>query len=151
MAFTTLAVKDGAGSPQTLLTAKPNGTDQASAHFAVATPEAAGCSIFRSLSLLATGINVKNAAGQLYGGFVTNNAVSARFLKLYNLATAPTVGTDTPVMTLELPAGWAGPLNLPDSGLVFNVGIGVGATNLVADADTTAPSANDVVVNLFYI
>lgn len=109
-----------------------------------------GASIYRSLSVVATGANVKASAGQIYGYYVANlNAASTRYLKIYDKASAPTVGTDTPVITIPIPAGSAANVAFPN-GIAFALGIGIGATTLIADADATAPSANEVVMNLFY-
>ena len=99
--------------------------------------------------LLATGQLVKGGYGFVVGWDLHNNAASARFVKFYDKATAPTVGTDAPKLTIQLGAGqhvqsWT------DEGLKFVAGIGIGGTNLVADNDATAPSANDLVVNVFY-
>ncbi len=109
-----------------------------------------GWQVYRNINLGATGVLVKSGQGQVGGWVVCNNAAAARFLKLYNKAgVAPTVGTDTPWMTIELPANSTGQFLVPQ-GILFPAGIGVGATNLVADSDMTAPSANDVILNLFY-
>ncbi len=109
-----------------------------------------GLSIYRVLwPGNATGVTIKTSAGQLYGGYIFNVATTVRFVKLYNKATAPSVGTDTPAMTLCLPAGGGATFNW-DKGVAFGTGIGIGVTTLVGDSDTTAPSANDVTINLFY-
>lgn len=104
---------------------------------------------YRNINLVATGVNIKGSAGQIYGWILCNNATAPRFVKFYNKATAPTVGTDTPVMTIELPASSTGQYS-NGFGIAFGTGIGIGATVLVADNDTTAPSTNDVVVNVLY-
>lgn len=86
----------------------------------------------------------------LRGYYAFNAASSIRYLKLYDTAAAPTVGTDTPKMTLALPAS-SGANMIAEKGLMrFSKGIGLGATTAVADNDTGAPSANDVIVNLFW-
>ena len=108
-----------------------------------------GLTIYRNLDLDETGISVKGSAGQVYGGFVYNANASIRYLKFYNKATAATVGTDVPVLTVPLPATSLAILGA-FSGVVFGTGISVGATTGLADNDTGAPSANDVIVNLFY-
>lgn len=108
-----------------------------------------GCSIYRNINLGTTGVNIKGSGGQLYAFYFANAASSVRFVKFYNKATAPTVGTDTPVLTFQLPANSGGVLPIPP-GAAFSSGIGIGGTNLVADSDTTAPSTNDIVVNVFY-
>jgi len=108
-----------------------------------------GLTVYRNISLLATGINVKNSAGQIYGYYLGNTSASPRYIKLYDKVTAPTVGTDTPLITIFLPAGAAANESF-GNGIAFVNGIGIAATQLVADSDTTAPAANDVISNLFY-
>lgn len=94
--------------------------------------------------------NIKAAAGQVFGWYLYNNAASVRYVKLYDKASAPTVGTDTPKLTIALPPA-AGAVFLCPLGIQFSSGIGWAATTGVADSDTGAPSANDVVANLFYL
>jgi hypothetical protein len=96
-----------------------------------------------------TGVNIKAAAGQVHGWYLYNNASSIRVVKLYNKASAPTVGTDTPSHTIVLPAN-SGANVFTDTGIAFSAGIGLGVTTGIADNDTTAPTANDVTVNIFY-
>lgn len=110
--------------------------------------------IYRDISLLATGILVKAGVARISFIDIHNNAAAARFVKFYDNVTAPTVGTDVPVMTIQVGAGQH--VSYPTGGLdgagslLFQFGIGVGATNLVADADTTAPTANDLIINFIY-
>jgi hypothetical protein len=96
-----------------------------------------------------TGVNVKGSAGQVYGWYLYNNATSIRIVKLYNKATAPTTGTDTPSHTIVLPPN-GGANVFTDLGFSFSSGIGIAVTTGIADSDTTAPAANDVIINLFY-
>src|SRR4051812_11748720 len=103
---------------------------------------------YRTLDGQPTGVNVKASAGQVGGWFLSNNASSVRYVKLYDKATAPTSG-DTPKLTLLVPANSAANV-LAVAGIDFTVGLGVRVTTGVADNDTGAPTANDVVVNLFY-
>jgi hypothetical protein len=114
-----------------------------------------GLTIFRSLDLDETEEEVKATAGQLYGIWFTNQATSVRWLKLYNATAANvTVGTTTPVITIGLPGNStdkiSGALLGGDLGIAFSTAITVAATTGVADNDTGAPSANDVIVNIFY-
>ena len=93
--------------------------------------------------------SVKASAGRVYGWSYSNTAASARYVKLYNKASAPTVGTDTPVMLIAIPAGqsvtqFVGP------GVSFATGIALATTTGYADADTGAVTAGDVVGTLFY-
>ncbi len=113
-----------------------------------------GLTIYRVLwPANTTGVNIKNAAGQLYGWELSNsNATNARFVKLYNKSSAPTCGTDTPVMTIAVASGLGGGgvSGTHSSGIAFSLGLGICVTGAVGDSDTTAPTANDVVVNIFY-
>lgn len=87
----------------------------------------------------------------LRGFYAYNNAASGtkRFLKLYNaLAANVIVGTTVPDMTFELDGGQGLIWSIP---LKFNIALTVAATTGVADDDTGAPSANDVIFNCGYI
>jgi hypothetical protein len=108
-----------------------------------------GLSTYKKIDLDETGQLVKNAAGQVFGWYLFNAAVAVRYVKFYDKASAPTVGTDTPLFTLGLPAGAAANVELTN-GIAFASGIGIGATTGAADADTGAPAANDLVVAVFY-
>lgn len=105
--------------------------------------------IYRNLDLDEGGDVIKNSAGLVYGYFIYNNSASTRFIKFYNKATTPTVGTDTPVMTIPLPSYAAANVEFK-GGIEFDTGIGIGATTGLVDADTGAPTSNDVIVNILY-
>lgn len=109
-----------------------------------------GLDIFRSLDLDETEEDVKTAAGKLYGWYIFNAAASTRYVKFYNATAASvTVGSTTPVLTVPIPAGSAANVEYTN-GIPFSTAICVAATTGVADSDTGAPAANDVVVNIFY-
>lgn len=106
--------------------------------------------IFRSLDLDETEEEIKATAGAIYGYYFANVATSVRYLKFYNATAANvTVGTTTPVLTFPLPASSAGHIDL-SMGVAFGTAITAAATTGVADNDTGAPSANDVILNVFY-
>jgi len=92
---------------------------------------------------------VKAGAGQVFGVELANNAAYAVFFKLFNKATAPTPGTDTPVWTIQVPPGGRVEINRP-AGIAFPLGIGYTITKLVADLDTTVLVAGDVVGSVNY-
>jgi hypothetical protein len=108
-----------------------------------------GLSIYRNIDLDETGVSIKASAGQLYGWYIYNAAATVRYVKFYNKATAATVGTDTPVLTLPLPATSGANVEF-SQGIAFATGIAAGATTGVADNSTGAPAANDVQINVFY-
>ena len=73
-----------------------------------------------------------------------NANVAVRYLKFYNKATAPTVGTDTPVLTIALAPSAAFNITFP-MGRYFATGIGYGLSTGSADNDTGALTAADIV------
>lgn len=109
-------------------------------------------SIFRSLDLDESEEEVKATAGRLLGYYFANlHATAWRYLKFYNATAASvTVGTTAPVLTLPLPPNQAGHLSLAHVP-AFATAITVAATTGLADADTGAPGANEVVLNLIYL
>ncbi len=115
---------------------------------------AGGCSIFRSLDLDETEEDIKTSAGQIYGMWVTNTATSTRFIKFYNATAAnTTVGTTTPVITIGIPGNSSDDiagLFSSTMGIAFDTAICAAATTGIADNDTGAPGANDVLINVFY-
>lgn len=85
------------------------------------------------------------SASLVYSIQLANTNAAARFLKLYDSATAPTCGT-TPKKTVIVPGSTAGAGNnvMFPIGLRFNKGVAFCITGAMADADTTAISANEV-------
>jgi hypothetical protein len=116
----------------------------------ITTPTSGGYSVSRLLAGASTNAtSVKGSAGQVYGWYLANAAGYTVFFKLYNKASAPTVGTDTPFMTIPVPAGAAANVEFM-RGVAMGTGVAFAITKLVADSDTTVVVANDLVVNLFY-
>lgn len=109
-----------------------------------------GLSAQRTLSAASTNAtSVKGSAGQVYGWYVSNSNASPRYVKLYDKASSPTVGTDTPKMTIMVPG--AGGANVEFSmGIPFSSGIAFAMTTGAADSDTGAVAANEVILNLLY-
>lgn len=117
-----------------------------------ASPQAAtagGSTPYHAISSSGTNsTNVKNAAGMLYGLSISNSNAAARFFKLYDKATAPTVGTDTPKRTIQIPAN-ATVITAFPVGLAFTSGIGYGCTTGIADTDTGSVGT-DISIDLDY-
>jgi hypothetical protein len=87
--------------------------------------------------------SVKASVGNIYAGVLGNNGGTAAYFKIYNKASAPTVGTDTPIATILIPAGQTIPINLgPGNG--FSTGFAYAITGGAADTDTTAVAADQV-------
>jgi len=139
---------NAAGSTVTVA-AKDNSSVYTPRHY-VDAAIAGGCSIFRSLDLDESEEEVKATAGQVYSikGYNANAAV--RYLKLYNATAANvTVGTTTPVITIPLEAQKVFEWN-PSFPATFATAITAAATTGLADNDTGAPSANDIIINILY-
>jgi hypothetical protein len=92
---------------------------------------------------------VKASAGAVYAIFASNANAAWRYLKIYNKATAPTVGTDTPVITIGIPPNDTVSHTLP-GGHTNTAGIGIALTTESTTAGTTAVAANEIVVNVAY-
>jgi hypothetical protein len=86
---------------------------------------------------------LKSTAGMVYGIYSMNTSAATRYIRLYNLTTAPTVGTSVPVLVIAVPGGTSQPLPIP-SGLRFTTGISCSITAGVSVLDATATAAGDV-------
>ena len=105
---------------------------------------------FRAISAATTNAtSIKASAGNVYGVNFTNTAAAAKFVKLYNKASAPTVGTDPTTDTFTLPANTTVDINWP-LGKPFPTGIALAITNLAPDSDATAVAAGDVIAGIDY-
>ena len=78
----------------------------------------------------------------------TNTNAAARFLKVYNKATAPTSG-DTPIMTILLPPGQTVTIT-PSNSARVSLGLGFRLTTGIATADTGAVGASEHSVSFAY-
>lgn len=94
--------------------------------------------------------SLKASSGQIYSIDVYNSAAYAVYLKLYNKASAPTVGTDTPAMTIPIASG-GGYSKTWQTGFPFSVGIAYAITKSQADSDTTVVVAGDLTGNTIWI
>jgi hypothetical protein len=94
--------------------------------------------------------NIKPSAGTI--GYITASSINAaaRYLKVYNTSTAPTVGTDIPIHTFLIPGNTAGTgtnIPLPPQGILCSTGISIALTTGATDGDTGAVAANEIVCN----
>lgn len=87
---------------------------------------------------------LKGGPARLLTVVVNNINAAARFLKLYDKATAPVVGTDVPALTIPIPAGAVVSVCLGDRGVDFTLGLGIAITALGTDADATVVAANEI-------
>lgn len=94
---------------------------------------------------------VKASAGTVYGLTVTNIGAAVAFLRLYNTATAPTVGTTVSILTIPIPTNGVVTLNFGVLGHRFATGISIATTNLGTEADATAITAAQLKIIIDYI
>jgi hypothetical protein len=147
--FATQAAQSGTWTVQ------PGNTANTTPWLTSATPATSGgLSIFRSIDLDETEEEVKATAGQVYGAWVTNTATATRWIKFYNLTAANTnVGSSTPLITVGMPGNTSDDISAmfgSAHGITFDTAISVAATTAAADADTGAPAAGDVIINVFF-
>lgn len=101
----------------------------------------------------ATGVNLKAAGGSVWGVQLGGIGAAPVYVKLYDKATAPTCGTDTPVKRLLIPAAATAAngavSNVPFTGGVkFANGIGFCVVTGIGDSDNTPPTATTYLVNI---
>lgn len=112
---------------------------------------AGGATPYRLVSAASTNAtSVKASAGHIYSITAMNTNAAVRYLKLYNLATAPTVGTSTPVQVYALPPSGGLTLSFP-VGMAFSTGIALATTTGAPDTDTGAVAANEIVISLTFL
>jgi hypothetical protein len=106
----------------------------------------------------ATAYQVKASSGTMYGvnyspvKVDTGVGVYPQYLHFYDTATAPTVGTTVPTLTLTLvdDAGFSAPYYIPAPGILFTNGIYFSVTGGAADTDVTPPQSGNV-INIQYL
>ena len=108
-----------------------------------------GCWPSQVISAASTnGTNIRSAPAQVYTLTAANLNAADRWLKLYELSGAPTVGSDTPVQTYQLKGG-AVPITLVFTpGMQFNNGIALALTTGQGPTDTGAVAAGEIIVSI---
>lgn len=120
---------------------------------ATVTPPAPATPYFLNSAATTNGNLVMTGTSGLQAFYATNEGATVAYVKLYNKATAPTVGTDVPEMIIPIPAaasgvpGVANP-NIGFSGFRFPLGLGIAITANAVYTDTTAVAAGQVKVKL---
>lgn len=93
-------------------------------------------------------ITLKTTGGAFFGFALSNSAAYDCFLKLYNKATAPVIGTDVPKVTFRLKTTWDRDM-FNEVGVNFPLGIYAAITKLAADSDTTVIAVNDIMGEIY--
>ena len=118
---------------------------------AAATTTPANGTSYNAVSAASTNAtSVKASAGNLFEITASNVTATATFVKLYNKASAPTVGTDVPVLTISVPANTTVAMQFGSQGKRFATGIALAVTAAAAATDTAAAVAG-VQLNATYI
>ena len=117
------------------------------------TPPAPATPYFLNSAATTNGALIITGTSGLHAFYATNEGATAAFVKLYNKATAPTVGTDVPEMTIPIPAAVSGVPGVAnfDIGFIgfrFALGLGIAITGAAIHTDTTAVAAGQVKVKL---
>lgn len=120
---------------------------------ATVTPPAPATPYYKNSTADTNGALVLTGTSSLHCLWATNIGATPAFVKLYNKATAPTVGTDVPEMIIPVPAavsGVPGVASINPGFLTFRfaLGLGIAITGGMADSDTTAVAAGQVKVKL---
>lgn len=111
-------------------------------------PATGGPALFTNNTGAATA--VKATGGTIYAIIANNTTAAARYVRLFQKATAPTLGTDVPSVVVTVPAGSSKEISYAPSGLLFGSGIGVAVTTDAAQLGSTAATAGDVQLAISY-
>ena len=112
-----------------------------------------GLSIYHAKALTTlNAASIKGSAGQVYHISVFNNGSTIAYLKLYNTATAPDVGSLSTVDVIMIPgnASGAGVEKEIANGVSYSSGIGIGLTQGMSDLDKTSATASAYIVTVYY-
>lgn len=117
------------------------------------TPAVPATPFFVNSAASTNGALVLTGTSGLCALWASNIGATDAFVKLYNKATAPTVGTDVPEMIIPVRAAVAGLPGIAELSPGFNayrfpLGLGIAITGAVGDTDTTAVAAGQVKVKL---
>lgn len=120
-------------------------------------------SVFKLSSAATTNLlKIGNSTGiKCYGYNIVNTNAAARFLKLYwgppgkwsSAGETPTVGTDVPSITIEVPALGT---TTGGAGAYWDVGVGnqgemwMATTTTAPDNASTAVGAGDLLISIFF-
>lgn len=92
---------------------------------------------------------IKSSSCNLYRIHLVNNSAVWAYLKIFNKATAPVLGTDTPLDVHGIPPGGFLYLSEVPIGDQFNLGVYIAVTLNPALLDATALAAANTIVGTF--
>lgn len=92
--------------------------------------------------------NIKASAGKVTGWYIYNSNAAARKVAFHNTAGTPTAGASV-YFSLMIPPSSGANVSFP-VGLDFSTGIGITTVTGLADSDSAAVAANDLIINIYY-
>lgn len=87
----------------------------------------------------------KNALSYLMELTISNPTATAVYVKFFDKASAPTVGTNTPIFIVSVPANSEKQIQFGETGKKFSLGIASASTGAQAALDTTAAVAGVII------
>lgn len=120
---------------------------------ATVTPPVPATPYFLNSAASTNGALILTGTSSVHSLWATNDGATVAYVKLYNKATAPVVGTDVPEMVIPIPAAASGVPGVanPNMGFIpfrFALGLGIAVTGGAANSDTTAVASGQVKVKL---
>jgi hypothetical protein len=107
--------------------------------------------IYHKISAASTNAAVIKAEAALFTGYmIVNTAAQFSYVKLYDKATTPTVGTDTPAVVIGVPPASAANVTIAPPA-EFLTGLGIATTTGIADSDSGAVAANDLAITIYFV
>lgn len=130
-----------------------SGTVTATVANATVLPAVPATPYFLNSAATTNGALIITGTSNVSAFYATNEGASVAYVKLYNKATAPTVGTDVPEMIIPVPAAVGGVPGVANPqigfhGFRFALGLGIAITRNAIHTDTTAIGAGEVKVKL---
>ena len=146
-------LQPGAYATEPIPAAQVTATQPVSVTAGTVNPVVPATPYFLNSAATTNGALILTGTSNVSSFYATNEGATAAYIKLYNKATAPTVGTDVPEMTIPVPAavsGVPGVATIPIGfhGFRFALGLGIAITRNAVHTDTTAIGAGEVKVKL---
>lgn len=92
---------------------------------------------------------IKNTAGRLVGWNIANTTASWLYVKIYNTATAPVVGTTAISITIGIAPNSVNSIS-KEGGVDMSTGLSISTTVNSVSTDATAVTAGALIINVFY-
>ena len=125
-------------------------TNQAALNTVTASTTSSATTLYTVNSAATTNAaSIKATGANLYGISVMNTSAATKYVRLFNLTTAPTVGTSVPIMVVAIPATSSKEIQYVPA-VRFGTGLSVAITGGAAATDSTAVAAGDVQLLVSY-